>query len=86
MPLPPLSSLFALSQRNFGQGLTIKAPAQIWKKLHKINEVIDNDVNIARKLAEKTVKSKKLLHLSFNRTETLQKDSPFMLFLNESYI
>ena len=54
---PPLSSLFVdLSQRNFLQGFTIKALAQIWKKLHKINDVIDNDVIIMRKLAEKTVK------------------------------
>ena len=50
--LPPsLSSLFvALSQQNFAQGLTIKALAQIWKNLHKINDVI-----IVKKLAEKTV-------------------------------
>ena len=54
---PPLSSLFVnLSQRNFVQGLKIKALAQIWKKLHKINDVIDNDVVIVRNLAEKTVK------------------------------
>ena len=45
-----------LLQRNFVQGLTIKALAQIWKKLHKINDVIDNDVILVRKLAEKTVK------------------------------
>ena len=52
-PRPPqLSSLFVdLSQRNFVQRLTIKALAQIWKNLHKINDVI-----IVRKLAEKTVK------------------------------
>ena len=44
MPLPLLSSLFVkLSQRSFVQGLKIKALAQIWKKLHKINDVIDND-------------------------------------------
>ena len=40
-----------LSQRNFVQGLTIEALAQIWKRLHKIDDVI-----IVRKLAEKTVK------------------------------
>ena len=45
-----------LSQRNFAQGLTIKALAQIWEKLHKINNIMDNDVIILRKLAEKTVK------------------------------
>ena len=78
--MPPLlSSLFVdLSQRNFVQGLTIKALAQIWKKLHKINDVI-----IVKKLAEKTVtrvyresilKSLLLLHLLFHPTETLQKD------------
>ena len=57
--MPPLlSSLFVnLSQRNFVQGLTIKALAQIWKKLHKINEVTDSNVIIVRNLAEKTVKS-----------------------------
>ena len=58
--------------------------------LHKINEVIDNDIIIVRKLAEKTIKRVKkepilksllLLHLLFNRTETLKKDLPFMLFL-----
>ena len=45
-----------LLQRNFVQELTIKALAQIWEKLHKINDVIDNGVIIVRKLAEKTVK------------------------------
>ena len=50
-----------LSQRNFVQGLTIKALAQIRKKLHKINDVIDNDVIILRKIAEKRVKSLKSL-------------------------
>ena len=30
--------------------------SNIEKNLHKINDVIDNDVNIVRKLAEKTVK------------------------------
>ena len=48
--------------------------------------------HVVRKLAEKTVKrapkepilkSLLLLHLLFSHTETLQKDSPFMLFLNE---
>ena len=54
---PLLSSLFVnLSQRNFVQGLKIKALAQIWKKLHKINDVIDNDVIIVRNFAEKTIK------------------------------
>ena len=86
-PLPPLlSSLFVdLSQRNFVQGLTIKALAQIWKNLHKINDVI-----IVRKLAKKDskkslkrayFKTAAAIHLLFNRNETLQKDSPFMLFL-----
>ena len=57
MPPPSLSSLFvAPSQQNFVQGLTIKALAIIWKNLHKIHDVIDNDVIIVRKLAEKTVK------------------------------
>ena len=58
MPPPSLSSLFvALSQQTgLLQGLTIKTLAQIWKKLHKINDVIDNDVIIMRKLAEKTVR------------------------------
>ena len=47
-----LSSLFVdLSGQNFVQRLTIKVLAQIWKKLHKINDVI-----IVRKLAKKTVK------------------------------
>ena len=55
-PPPLLSSLFVnLSQRNFVQGLKIKALAQICEKLHKINDVIDNDVIIVRNLAEKTV-------------------------------
>ena len=31
----------------------MKALAQIWKKMHKINDAIDNDVIIVRKLAEK---------------------------------
>ena len=49
------------------------------KNSHKINDVIDNDVIIVRKLAEKTekesiFKSLRLLHLLFNPTETLQKD------------
>ena len=49
------------------------------QKLHKVNDVIDNDAVIVRKLAEKTVKnpilkSLLLLHLLFNPTETLQKD------------
>ena len=53
---PSLSSLFvALSQQNFVLRLTIKALAEIWKNLHKINDVIDNDVIIVRKLVEKTV-------------------------------
>ena len=54
---PSLSSLFAaLSQQNFVQGLTMKALAQIWrKKLYKIHDVIDDDVIIVRKLAEKAV-------------------------------
>ena len=53
---PSLSSLFvALWQQNFVQGLTIKALAQIWKKLHKVNDVIDNDVIKVRKLAERAV-------------------------------
>ena len=56
MPPPSLSSLFvALLQQTFVQGLTIKALAQIWKKLYKIHDVIYNDVIIVRKLAEKTV-------------------------------
>ena len=55
-PLPLLSLLFVdLLQRNFAQGLTIKALAQ-YGKMYKINDVIDNDVIIVRKLAEKTVK------------------------------
>ena len=41
-----------VSQRNFVHGMTIKALAQIWKKLHKI----DDDVIVVRKLAKKTVK------------------------------
>ena len=54
---PLLSSLFVdLSKQNFVQGLTIKALHQIWKKLHKINDVIDSDVIILRNLAKKTVK------------------------------
>ena len=75
MPPPLFSPLFVdLSQRNFVQGLTIKALAQIWKNLHKINDVIDNDV-ILRKLAEKTVKdsilkSPLLFHLLLNPAET----------------
>ena len=55
---PLLSSFFVnLFQRNFVQGLKIKALAQIWKKLHKTSDVIDNDVIIVRNLAEKTVKT-----------------------------
>ena len=47
-----LSSLFVdLLQPNFVQGLTIKASAQFWKNLHKINDVIDSDVIILRNLA-----------------------------------
>ena len=58
--------------------------------MHKINDVI-----IVRKLAEDSKKSPNrvqkesilksllLLHLLFNPTETLQKDSAFMLLLNE---
>ena len=39
--LPLLSSLLVdLSQRNFVQGLTIKALAQMWKMLHKINKLM----------------------------------------------
>ena len=53
---PSLSSLFvALSQQNFVQGFIIKTLAQIWKNLHKLYDVVDNDVIIVRKLAEKTV-------------------------------
>ena len=48
-----LSSLFEdLSQRNFAQRLTIKASAQMWKNLHKINDAIYSDVIILRNLAE----------------------------------
>ena len=51
-----LYSLFvALSQRNFVQGLRIKELVQIWKNLHKINDVIHNDVIIVKKHAETTV-------------------------------
>ena len=32
--------------------LTIKALAQVWKNLHKINDVIDSDVIILRNCAE----------------------------------
>ena len=52
--LPPglSSSLFVdLSQRNFVQRLTIKALAQIRKKITK-----NNDVIIVKNLAEKTIK------------------------------
>ena len=58
---PSLSSLFvALWQQNFVLGLSIKALAQIWKKLLKVNDVIDNDVIgndviKVRKLAERAV-------------------------------
>ena len=45
-----------LSQRNFAQGLTIKVLAQILKKIHQINDVIDSYVIILRNLAKKTVK------------------------------
>ena len=62
-----------LSQRNFANILTIKALAQMWRKictdidnqsitlnmeesLHKINDLINNDVIIVKKLVEKTVK------------------------------
>ena len=57
--MPPFLSsslLVDLSRRNFLQGLTIKALAQIWKNLYKINDVIDVDVIILRNLAEKTGK------------------------------
>ena len=40
----------------FLQGLTIKALAQKWEKLHQINDVIDTNIIIVRKLDEKTVK------------------------------
>ena len=61
-PPPPTPIIFVvldLLQRNFVQVLTVQAPAQIWKNLHKINDVIDDDVFIVRKLAEKTIKSLK---------------------------
>ena len=45
-----------LSQRNFAKRLTIKVLAQIWEKIHQINDVIDSDVIILRNLAKKTVK------------------------------
>ena len=51
------------------------------KNLHEINDVIDNDVMIVRKLAtvkivqkESILKSLLLLHLLFSPIETLQKD------------
>ena len=45
-----------LSQQNFTQGVTIKALAQIYKKIQKISDVIDNEFIILRNLSEKTVK------------------------------
>ena len=50
MPPPLLSSLFVdLSQRNCVKRLTMKALAQIWKKVTRNNDVIDNDVIIVKK-------------------------------------
>ena len=89
-PPPPLSSLFVnLSQRNFVQGLRIKALAHVWKNCIKLLTSLGNDVITVRKLPEKTVKrvlkelilkSLLLLHLIFDPTETLQKDLLFMFF------
>ena len=58
--MPPylLSSLFVnLSQLNFCTGIDNQSISSNTEKLHKINDVIDNDVIIVRNLAEKTVKS-----------------------------
>ena len=50
---PQLTLLFVdLSHRNFAKRLAVKTLTQIWKKLHKINDVIDSgDVIILRHLA-----------------------------------
>ena len=55
--LPPLLSFVVCGPiaTKFCTGID-KALAQIWKNLHKINDLIDNDVIIVRRLAEKTVK------------------------------
>ena len=41
----------------FCTGIDNEGISSIWKDLHKINDVIDNDVIIVRKLAEQTVKT-----------------------------
>ena len=61
MPPPHTHIIFSvcgpIATKFFLHGLAIKELAQIWKKMDKINDVIDNDVIIVRKLAEKTVES-----------------------------
>ena len=52
---PSLSSLFvALSQQNF-VGIGNQSISLHKEKLHNVNDVINNDLIIVRKIAEKTV-------------------------------
>ena len=77
-PPPIIFVVYGHIATNLVQGLTIKAFAEIWKKLHKTDVIIYSDVVILRNLAKKTRKRvyfeiAAVSSFLFSPTETLQK-------------